>query len=313
MANTVVATPSAGSRPQSRRLRRKLPLYLFLVPTFVFLIAFSYYPSLSAVYYSFTYWDGFNPPRWIGLDNYARMVTDEAIRVGITNIILLTIGSLVTRLTFPLIAAEAIYHLRSQRWQYWYRVLFVVPMVVPSITILMIWRFIFDPQVGLLNTLFRNGGLSALANPWLGSYTMALPSLVIIGFPWISGISFLIYLAGLQSIPGEVIDAAAVDGAMGFRRVWLIDLPLITAEIKLLLILGIIEQIQQFVTVLILTNGGPGLSTMVPGLVMYQRAFADGDFGYGTAIGLAMCIVILILTYLNLKYIRSSTEYEPGK
>jgi len=301
------------AHPQAARWVRKLPLYVFLLPSFTFLIAFSYYPALSAIYYSFTFWDGFNPPQWVGLENYERLFRDEYIQAGVKNIVLLTLGHLVTHLTLPLIAAEAIFHLKSRRWQYWYRVLFVVPMVVPAITVLMIWRFVFDPRVGLLNTLFRQVGLNFLVNPWLGSHEMALPSLIILGFPWISGVGFLIYLAGLQNIPGELIDAAEVDGAVGLRRIWLIDIPLIMAQIKLLLILGIIHQLQQFVTVLILTNGGPGLATMVPGLVMYQRAFVHGEFGYGSAIGVAICVVVLILTYINLRYIRSSTEYEPGR
>lgn len=311
------AARRSGARPVvwDRRawMLRKLPLYLFLAPTFVFLVAFSYYPAISAVLTSFTSWDGFNPPTFVGLDNYARMLGDEQIQIGARNLLVLTVAHLAIGLTVPLAAAELIFHLKSQRIQYWYRVLFVIPMVVPGVTILMIWRFAYDPQVGLWNQLFRTVGLGLLANDWLGSFTMALPSLIILNFPWIAGLNFLIYLAGLQGIPAEVIDAASVDGATGWTRIRAVDLPLVMAQVKLLLILGIIGQVQQFVNVLILTNGGPGDSTMVPGLVMYQRAFSYGEFGYGTAIGTTIFVVVLVLTYVNLKYVRSSTEYEPTR
>jgi raffinose/stachyose/melibiose transport system permease protein len=214
-------------------------------------------------------------------------------------------------ITTPLIAAELVFHLKSKRWQYWYRVLFVVPLVAPDVVTYLIWQFIFIPSVGLANVLLGNIGLDFLTNNWLGSHRTVLLSLVLVGFPWIAGINFLIYLAGLQSIPSEVMDAAAVDGATGLRRFWLVDLHLIMGQIKLLVILSVIFSIQSFVLILIMTNGGPGYSSMVPGLLMYQSAFQDGRFGYACAIGTALFVVIFTLTYINMRYIRSDTEHVP--
>jgi raffinose/stachyose/melibiose transport system permease protein len=293
-------------------LRRKAPLYLFLLPTAVFLLIFMYYPAYKAVELSFFQWDGFSPARWIGLGNFERMMRDSVMRASIDNMLILTGARILIVLTTPLLAAELVFHLASRRWQYWYRVLFVIPLVVPEVVIYLIWQFIFNPSVGLANVLLTNTGLGFLANEWLGSHRTVLLSLALVGFPWIAGINFLIYLAGLQNIPNEVLDAASVDGATGFRRFWLVDVHLIMGQIKLLLILTVIFSLQSFVLILIMTNGGPGYASMVPGLLMYEAAFQDGRFGYACAIGTAIFAVIFALTYINMRYIRPETEHVPN-
>ena len=318
MSDNVLAQPKPGQTVTARpaptlwtELRRKWGLYLFLVPTVLFLLVFMYYPAFTAVRLSFYHWDGFSDPRWIGLDNFERMFRDNVMRASISNMLILTLARIAIVLTTPLLAAELVFHLMSDRWKYWYRVIFVIPLVVPEVVIFLIWQFIFNPSVGLANVLLNNLGLSFLANDWLGSYRTVLLSLALVGFPWIAGINFLIYLAGLQNIPNEVLDASAVDGATGFRRFWLVDLHLIMGQIKLLLILSVIFSLQSFVLILIMTNGGPGYSSMVPGLLMYEAAFQDGRFGYACAIGTALFVVIFVLTYINTRYIQAETEYVP--
>ena len=303
--------PSKRQRTVWDDVRRKANIYLFLVPTFLFLLAFMYYPAVTAIRLSFFSWDGFNDPRWVGLDNFKRIFTDSIMLASIQNMLILAVAHVVIVITTPLLAAELVFHLKSKRWQYWYRVLLVVPLVVPDVVTYLIWQFIFNPSIGLANVLLRNLGLDFLANDWLGSHRTVLLSLVLVGFPWIAGINFLIYLAGLQGIPTEVMDAAAVDGATGLRRFWLIDLRLIMGQIKLLVILSVIFSLQSFVLILIMTNGGPGYASMVPGLLMYKAAFQDGRFGYACAIGTALFVVVFALTYINMRYIRSETDYAP--
>lgn len=308
----VIQPASARQRTVWEELRRKAPLYLFLLPTVLFLLVFMYYPAYKAVELSFFQWDGFSPPRWIGLGNFERMMRDSVMRASIDNMLILTGARILIVLTTPLLAAELVFHLASRRWQYWYRVLFVIPLVVPEVVIYLIWQFIFNPSIGLANVLLTNIGLGFLANEWLGSHRTVLLSLALVGFPWIAGINFLIYLAGLQNIPHEVLDAASVDGATGLRRFWLVDLHLIMGQIKLLLILTVIFSLQSFVLILIMTNGGPGYSSMVPGLLMYEAAFQDGRFGYACAIGTAIFAVIFTLTYINMRYIQPETEHVPN-
>ena len=308
-----IAAVSVPIRRKSiwNEMRRKAPLYLFLVPTVLFLLVFMYYPAFTALRLSLYQWDGFSPPRWVGLDNFQRLFTDSVMRASIGNMLILTLARIAIVLTTPLLAAELVFSLKNQRWQYWYRVIFVVPLVVPEVVTYLIWKFIFNPAVGLANVMLGNVGLAMLTNEWLGSHQTVLLSLALVGFPWIAGINFLIYLAGLQNIPREILDATAVDGATGLRRFRLIDLPLIMGQIKLLLILSVIFTLQHFVLVLIMTNGGPGYASMVPGLLMYEAAFQDGRFGYACAIGTALFVVIFILTYINMRYIRAETEHAP--
>jgi ABC-type sugar transport system permease subunit len=178
--------------------------------------------------------------------------------------------------------------------------------VAPLVVVILLWKFIYDPSVGLLNTLLGAVGLSALQHAWLGEFGTALPALMFIGFPFASGTSVLIYLAGLMNIPSEVMEAASLDGATGVRRILHVDLPLLMGQVKLFIVLGIIGGVQAFEIPLILTQGGPGWATEVPGLRMYQVAFEDNRFGYASAIGFVLFLVVLLLTFITFRFIRSS-------
>ena len=288
----------------------KKHLYLYLVPTFFVLAIFSYYPPLSAFYHAFFDWDGVTTPRFIGLGNFREMAQDPVLLGSIPNLIKLVLASLVTGLTAPLLVAELIFSLRGGRAAYFYRLFYVMPVVVPTIVTLLLWQFIFDPNVGPVNGILGGAGLISPQTDWFGDPHIALYTLMLVGFPWVQGVNVLIYLAGLQNIPASVHDAALLDGATGWRRLRYIDLPLVMGQVKLLLILGIIGGVQGFSLQFVLTQGGPGNATMVPGYLMYQTAFQGNRFGYGSAIGLALFLVILLFTYLNMRFVRTSTEYE---
>jgi raffinose/stachyose/melibiose transport system permease protein len=184
-------------------------------------------------------------------------------------------------------------------------------MVVPGIVLILVWMFIYDPQMGMLNTLLRMAGLDSWTQLWLGDLRLALWCIGFFGFPWVSGLNLLIYLAGLDSIPHELFDAAAIDGASRVRRFFHVDIPMIMGQIKLIFILTIITQMQNFQDVLIFTNGGPGQATMVPGLVLYHSAFFYNKMGYASAIGVTLFVVIFLITAINLRFIRSDIEYVP--
>jgi len=302
----------SGFKALTKEIAKKKFCYLILIPSFALLMTFNYYPAFSALYHSAFNWNGFNLNEFVGIGNFKEMWNDPIIRVSVLNLIKLTTAALIIALTFPLIAAELIFHLRNLKFAYFYRILFVVPMVVPGMVNLLIWKFIYDPNLGLINQILGGLGLEDLQRAWLGDFDISLFAIIFVGFPWVSGFSLLIYLAGLQNIPPTIFDAAAIDGASGLTRIFRIDLPMITAQIKLLLILALIGVLQGFVNIMILTGGGPGNVTMVPALHMYNSGFLYGRMGYACAIGTALFVVILTLTYINLKYIRSSSEYTPS-
>ncbi len=275
--------------------------FIFLLPTMIMLLVFCYYPSVSAILTSFTKWDGFNEPEFIGLGNYIELFQDKIFLISLINVFKWSIGSILIALTAPLIAAEFIFHLRNKKAQYWYRVIFVIPMVVPAVVIIQIWTFIYNPEIGLLNKLFEATGMGGYIQNWLGDSQWVIPSLIFIGFPWVSGLNLLIYYAGLQSIPMDVIEYSQLDGCTGIRRILKIDLPLILGQIKLLLILSIINTLQNVTVPLLMTSGGPGYDSYVPGLYMYFKAFELSDFGYSTTIATFMFFIIFVLTLISMR------------
>jgi raffinose/stachyose/melibiose transport system permease protein len=287
-----------------------------VLPAFVFAVTFLVYPALSAIGHAFTDWDGANQ-RFVGLHNFQQMLNDPDMGRSFTNLLILTVIALVAELTIPLAVAKMILTLRSTLLQHIFRALFLIPLVVPQLVIYLLWLFVYDPdpQVGLLNATLLNLHVISQPYAWLGDNNLALYAVISTGagiiasFPFVDGFGMLIYTAGLQSIPHELLESAQLDGASAWVRFWRIELPLILGQLRLMSILTIIASVQQYTAVLILTNGGPGNATNVPGFTMFNNAFNFGHLGYACAIGTVLFLIILVLTAINLGYVRPSTEF----
>jgi raffinose/stachyose/melibiose transport system permease protein len=315
-----VATPLVSDRaagtPARRRggtlaqAQRAFLAYMFILPCIALLALFMYYPAFSALYHSFFDWDGFTRATFVGLANFAAMTEDATMRAAAANVLKLTAFAMIISVTVPLFVARLVWGLPSKRVQFLFRVLFVIPLVLPQVVVYLIWKYLYDPNFGLLNELLLSLHIGS-PQAWLGDPNNALYALMGIGFPWVDGFALLIFTAGLQSIPSEVLDAADIDGAGPLERFRRIELPLVTGQIKLILVLNMIWTIQNFTSILILTQGGPGTATMVPGMVLYRASFQNERMGYACAIGMAMFLVMLVLTYINLRYIRSESEFAP--
>jgi len=301
---------------------REWKLYFFIVPSLLLVAIFSYFPAASAIYHSFFDWQGGDNKQLVGLDNFKRAFGDTVLWDSFKTVSILIVFNLFKMI--PSIAmAVMIHRLKSDASQYFYRVMLVVPMIVPSLVTLFIWKFFFDPNLGVLNNVLDFTGIKSLLVSldglfgwgiffenvpigWLSQPELILPSLFIWGFPWIGTVGVLIYLAGLQSIGQEVYEAAELDGVGPFQKFLYIELPLILTQVRLSLILLIIGTLQGYGLQLLLLGdaGGPGGRGMVPGLWMYNRAFIAGEFGYACAIGIILFVFILGLTYINNKYVR---------
>jgi len=308
-----VAAPGLAERKVSfgRYLLRSLPFYIFLVPTFVLLAVFNYYPILSAFRYSLFQADFGAAPVFIGLKNFADAFQDPVLGTAVPNVIYWVIFQLVIQLTVPLFTAELIFNLRNERVRHFWRVLFVMPLVVPGIVILLIWQFIYSDQ-GIFNNLITLAGHGDLTRGWLNDPQFALPSIFFIGFPFVYPLALLIFYAGLLNISPEVHEAAQLDGTTAITRFLRIDLPLILGQIRLVVLLVMISVITQgYQTVLVLTGGGPGNLTMMPGLHMYNNAFQYQKMGYASALGVLMFLIILALTMGITRMLRSDVDYAP--
>jgi len=282
--------------------------YVLLLPTFALVILFYYYPALSGIYHAFTKWQAVGDSRWVGLDNFIFMVFDPFVRHSLINQVLLTTADMAKALIPPFLVAEMIYALRSERERYWLRTLCVIPMVAPGMVIVLMWYFIYDPNVGLLNQSLAGMGLEDLKKAWLGDPDFAMGAIVGIGFPWIGALAFLILYAGLNNIPGEIIDAARIDGGSTMKRILHVDIPLLIPQFRLVIILTLIASIQDFGRVLVMTGGGPGFATYVPALWMYEQTFLMSHFGYASAIGVTLFLIILTGSTLVLRLMKSDVE-----
>ncbi len=312
---------SARAQNTLYRAWRFRALYLLILPTFVLLLIFSYYPALSGLFHAFYQWDGYHA-YYIGLDNFKRFFSDLALVQSFKNLLYLLIFSLATNLTMPLLVAVLIYHLPHARARYWYRVGYTLPIVVPNVVVWLIWIFMYT-NYGGINSLLTAIGLRSLTltpdglpRAWLGDQRTALLAIMFMGFPWVNTINMLLYLAGLEAIPTEVIDAATVDGARGISMFRRIELPLIMGQVKLIVVLTTISVIQTFQSILVMTQGGPGYATMVPGLRLFYAAVPKShaaeapQMGYGSAIGVVLFVIIMAVTILNMRLFRSGAEYE---
>ncbi|XID92991.1 ABC transporter permease subunit [Paenibacillaceae bacterium WGS1546] len=283
-------------------------IYLALLPGFGLLFIFLYYPGFSGLYHSLYDWNPGGRTTFVGLDNFRRIFHDPYVTKGIGNLLLLIVTGLFKAIIPPLLTAELIYHLKGRRLQYGFRTAFVSAMVLPGVAMLLIWQNLYDPNMGLINEALEAVGLGSWAHAWLGDPKTAIWAIIFIGFPFVGILQLLVFYAGLLAIPEELIESAKIDGAGLTRIIRSIHLPLLSGQFKLLIILALIGTIQDFGSILIVTGGGPMGSTYVPALQMYYAATQFNDLGYASALGVAMFVVIMIVTVLNMKLFKSSQE-----
>ena len=282
--------------------------YFWILPAFLLICVFSVYPALSALLHSFTEWDLVNV-EFIGIDNFKRLFSDKILWYSCGNLLLLLSPGLEWGNLAPLTLAELLHNLKSEKWSNAYRFIFVIPTLVPGMVNMLIWtKIVFNPfPSGLVNSIL--GSLfGASAKGWYFDENLALLSMVLTGFPWAAGTSFLIYLAGLNNISESVYEALDLDGITAWKRVFYIDLPLLKSQIKYFVMMGIIGAMQSFSMQLAFTKGGPNYATTVPGYYMYDRAFFGSEFGYAAAIGFFLFVVTLIVTIINNKFMKSTEE-----
>ncbi|WP_372629904.1 DUF5711 family protein [Cohnella sp.] len=288
-----------------REIWRSKWIYVGLAPSFILIFTFLYFPAFSGLFHSLYEWQPGGRTTFIGLDNFKRMLNDPFVTKGLGNLVILVVTGLIKTLIPPLIVAELIYHLRSKRLQYGFRTAFTASMVIPGVAGLLIWQNFYDPNLGLFNHFLKLIGLGSWAHGWLGDPDTALWALIFIGFPFVGILQLLVFYAGLLSISEEMIESAKIDGATLPRIIRSIHLPLLAGQFKFLIILGLIGIIQDFNGILIVTGGGPMDSTYVPALQMYYAATKFNELGYASALGVSMFAIILIITVINLKFIKT--------
>ena len=292
---------SARAHHTMRLMAKGRMAYIMLIPTFSLLAVFVYYPIVTGLGGAFTNWSPHRETEFIGFENFRRIATDIYVWTGVRNMLLLTFTDLLKTLTMPLFAALLTVHLISRRMRYFYRTMIVLTTIVPGVAAALMWRMMLDPNIGLINNVLRSIGLDRFALAWLGEEHLAIWAIIFIGFPWIGVFPFLVYYGGFIGISSEIFDSAKIDGTNAAQRFFRIELPLITPQIKMLLLLGLIGGLQSYQGILLTTRGGPGRSTYVPALEVFFNIAEFGEFGYASAIGLLLFVFILLVSLIILK------------
>jgi ABC-type sugar transport system permease subunit len=308
---------ATGLQRRRRSVRQQIAanwfMYLLLVPTFILLLLFVYYPAGLALVMSLFEWVPGIKNEFVGLRNFERIFSDPLFWKSWINLAWIALWTFTVPFAMPLIVAELIFNLRSPGARGFYRIAILIPTLVPGLVTLQLWRWLYSFPNGGLNLLLGAVGLKEYARPWLGTVDTALPALLFMGFPWIIGVTPLIYLAGLMNMPADIIDASRIDGASTFRRIFAIDIPNLMGQVRLFFVFGIIGLFQGFGTQLVLTQGGPYGATMVPGMYLYIKAFGAERFqknftrlGEACAVGVVLFILILIFSYIGHRKLRVS-------
>jgi len=306
LALLVLTLPSLRSRVglAGKAVYRGRLGYLLVLPSLALLFTFRYYPAFTAIYYSFTNFSLSNPLEFVGLANYARIIHDEYFLYGFRNMVILLATNVLKTTTFPLLAALLVFSLGSERSRYWYKTVFILPSIVPGMVTVMVWRMIYSADVGLLNQTLEALGLAGLRQAWLGNGRYALGSIIFAGFPWIGAFAFLVYFGGLINISKELYDAAKIDGASAWTRFWRMELPLLKPQLRILLFFSYLGSIQSYASIYVYTRGGPGFATYVPGLQMYLTISDEGNYGYASALGVVLFIIVFAGTVMNFRFNR---------
>ena len=286
------------------RYRYRPVLGVLLLPSLLLIGGFSYYPAVRSLIGGFYQWNGFSPPTYAGVSQFKEYLDSPTFGTEAKNLAILVGGSILITLVSQFTAAEIVAHLPKRAGTV-AKYLLVLPIVLPPLVLIEVWAYLLQPSTGLVDQVFGRVGLPRFS--WFADPRLALLSILLIGFPWISNLGFLIFLGGLQNLPKDVLDAARLDGVSAVRRVFAVDIPLLTPQFRIVVILSGIYAVQNFIPILLLTNGGPGTATLVPGLDMYQSAFSNDQYGYGMAIGTLLFVVMLVFTIVAMRLLRPRT------
>ncbi len=268
--------------------------YLFLTPTIVGLLVFIVGPMLFTFALSFYKWNVFRPPEMIGLANFERLFSDPRVFTSFRNTFLLVGMTVVMLEVLALSLALAVHKLASRALGYFFRTAYFLPVLLSGAAVAVTLGYLFHQDFGVINYYLGVVGIPKI--PWLTSSDVVLWTISLTTVWRNVGFSFIIYLGGVSSLPTEVLEAAEVDGASGWRRLLSITLPLLSPTILFATVTDVIKMLQFFDEPFIMTRGGPGDASRTVVMMMYENAFGNLDFGYGSAIALVLFAVIMIVT-----------------
>jgi len=295
----------------SARKKLKFPKYkkgdglsalLFLSPTLIVFSAFILFPVIFSFYLSFQQWNMFSgESTFVGFENYVRLFQNEEFWQVLRNTGIYTLGTIPLNMAFSLVIAYVLN--KKIIGKKFLRTAFFAPVIISPVAAALIWRWLYDPNYGLINYFIAFFGIDAVN--WLNDPSAAMFALIIMGVWKTFGINMVLFSAGLQGIPDSYYEAAEIDGAGRWAKFWHITIPMLTPTTFFIMIMSMISSFQVFDIVYVLTSGGPLGSTKVLVFYVYEQAFKFFEMGYASAVAYILFAILFILTILQIKYMKS--------
>ncbi|GAA4890404.1 sugar ABC transporter permease [Tessaracoccus lubricantis] len=280
---------STPLKAQSKAASRGYALLLFAAPALILYGLVMIYPTLKGAALAFTNSRGGGSYDFVYLDNFRRLLGDQAALGSIINTVVLTVSMVALQTGLALIIALGLH--RPLKLRGALRTVFFLPFILPSLIVGVLWQFLYNPG-GPVDTVLEGAGLGWVIKLWLGDTSVALWS-VIVALIWQNvGFSIVIYLAGLEQIPRELFEAAAIDGATGWKTFWNVTRPLLGSATTINLTLTLVGALKIFDQIFVMTGGGPGYATEVLSLITYKQSFVLGNWGYGSAVALVLTMIV---------------------
>lgn len=280
-------------------------IYLFFLPGLLLYSIFFLYPTISALFYSFTDWDGLSDAyQFVGMQNYERALTgDSVFRKTVGNnmkfMLMVVIFQTLAALAFAMIV------LKNTKTNLLLRALYFFPTILSSVSVAFIWSFIYDPSLGILNQILELLGLDFLQQNWLGNSDIAIYSLAITQIWFHAGQMLIIFVAGLQAIPEDLYEVAKIEGASKWQTFRKVTWPLLAPSATIVIAYTTIQSFKAFDLVFAMTGGGPNNSTEIIATYIFDVAFRSYNFGYASSISVLFMIIIAAITFLQFKALRS--------
>ncbi|WP_432492520.1 carbohydrate ABC transporter permease [Kineococcus auxinigenes] len=287
-------TPSATTYSNRRQVRRNTLLgWSFILPNFAGFALLTLVPVVATFGIAFTKWNAYSTPEFTGLDNFTRLVQDGNFRVALFNTVYYTVGHVPLTMAASLLLALALN--RKLRGVAFFRTAAFFPYITSIVAVAVVWNMLYNPTQGPINQFLLTLGFDDPPG-WTSDPSWAMPAVIITGVWKDMGYYMILFLAGLQTIPPELHEAAKVDGANAFQRFRNVTLPCLRPTTFFVLIMLTIGSFKVFDLIVVMTDGGPGRSTLVLSQLIYREGIVNGRFGYSSAVALALFVLVLGVT-----------------
>ncbi|GAB3152021.1 sugar ABC transporter permease [Microbacterium neimengense] len=309
------AAPDAPPEKPRRRRAPRRPLnagapshrgdarlaWVLIAPALVGFLVFAVYPTVRGIYLSFTEFRVLTPPTWIGLDNYVELIGDDVFWASLSVTAYFVVAAVSMTMIVSVLTAAVLHRLTRSTV---IRGLIILPFLISGVVAATVWSWMLDTQLGIVNIVIE--GLGGDAQQWLSSRALAIPSLALIHVWKNMGYTSIIIFAGLQTIPPQIYEAGRIDGASETQMFFRLTLPLLRPIIALVLVLNVIGAFQIFDIIAVTTKGGPANASNVLQMYIYDKAFGQFDFGYASAMSMALFAILIVITFLQMRLLRAN-------